>query len=521
MKKTVKNILFDLPTAWEAEIEGFNAVVTSIDYDSREIKKGSLFVALSGKSFDGHAFIPEAISKGAVAVVGSQPLSLWEHLSVPYIHVADTRIALAWISASFYDFPAHEMVVIGVTGTDGKTTTANLIYQILRTNGIHAGMISTVNAQIGDEVLDTGFHVTTPEAPAIQGYLKKMVNADITHVVLETTSHGLAQDRVVGCEYDIGVVTNITHEHLDFHGDYKNYLAAKAKMLQMLANTRAKSSGEIRLSVLNKDDISFEPLNALIETKKVDYSLSSPADVWAENILQSSTGSIFQACGKDFKVDIETNLPGDYNISNCLAAIAATVLGLGIDPQIAAKGVAELKAVPGRMEKIELGQPFQAIVDFAHTPNALERSLETTRKMTNGRVIAVFGSAGLRDRQKRRMMAAVSARLADITILTAEDPRTESLDDILLEMENAAVKEGAILGENLFSVPDRGMAIEKALLLANDDDLVVSCGKGHEQSMCFGETEYLWDDRTAMRSALAKYLGIPGPEMPYLPTQDK
>ncbi len=521
MKKTLKNILFNLPILWESGGKGFNTFATGIEYDSREVKKGSIFVALEGKNFDGHLFIPEAIAKGAVAIVGSQSHSWWENISVPYIQVTDTRIALAWISASFYDFPAREMMVIGVTGTDGKTTTANLIYQILRTSGIQAGIITTVNAQIGDEVLDTGFHVTTPEAPAIQRYLHKMVLAGITHVVLETTSHGLAQDRVVGCEYDIAVVTNITHEHLDFHGNYTNYLAAKAKMFQMLASTSAKSKGEIRLSVLNKDDISFVPLNELIETRKVEYSLTSKADVWAENIQQNNTGSLFMACGKDFQVAIETNLPGEYNISNCLAAIAATILGLGIDPKVAASGIAAMKAIPGRMELIVLGQPFQAIVDFAHTPHAIDKALRTARQMTNGRVITVFGSAGLRDRQKRRMMASVAAELADITILTAEDPRTENLDEILAEMEKAATEKGAVVGKNLFLIPDRGKAIEHAVVMAEDNDLVIACGKGHEQSMCFGEIEYSWDDRIAMQSALARRLGIPGPVMPYLPTRDK
>ncbi len=514
-------ILAAVPFKWISKGKIENLPVSGVEFDSRQVKPGSIFFALTGKNVDGHSFIPKVILMGANAIFGSQPLDTWFDLPVPYIQVEDTRRALALTSAAFYDYPARDMTVIGVTGTDGKTTTANLLYQILRTTGLKAGMVSTVNAQIGDDILDTGFHVTTPEAPAIQYYLYKMRAAGITHVILETTSHGLAQDRVLGCEYDLGIVTNITHEHLDYHGDYQNYFNTKARLFEMLSMTEKKTSGEIRLAVLNKDDGSYEMLEQLISTPKISYSIREKTDFWAEEIVHLPERTQFVACNKAFRVFINTHLPGDFNISNCLAAFSAAVAGLGIDPKTAAKGIAEMKAVPGRMELIDLGQPFQAIVDFAHTPNAIDKALRTARQMTNGRVIAVFGSAGLRDRQKRRMMAAVSAELADITILTAEDPRTENLAEILSEMEYAATEKGSVLGQNLFLVADRGKAIEQAILMAQDSDLVIACGKGHEQSMCFGEIEYPWDDRTAMRAALAKSLGIPGPQMPYLPTREK
>ena len=218
---------------------------------------------------------------------------------------------------------------------------------------------------------------------------------------------------------------------------------------------------------------------------------------------------------------VSTNLLGDYNVSNCLAAFAAAVEGLGIDPAVAAQGIAALPGIPGRMEQIDLGQDFTAIVDFAHTPNALKVALEQARKMTKGRVIAIFGSAGLRDREKRRLMAEVSVGLADITILTAEDPRTESLEGILAEMAGAAAGKGGVEGKSFYRVPDRGEAIRLGVKLAKAGDLVIACGKGHEQSMCFGETEYPWDDRTAMKAALAERLGIKGEKMPELPTSKK
>jgi len=529
------------------------------------VKPGALFVACTGGATDGHKYIPDAIAKGAAVVVGEQALA---GLAVPYIQVENSRRSLAHLAAAFYGYPARRLTMIGVTGTDGKTTTTNLLYQILLTAGIKAGMISTVNAVIGDQVLDTGFHVTTPDAPDVQRYLSMMAAAGLTHVVLETTSHGWAQYRIDACEFDIGVVTNITHEHLDYHGSYESYRAAKARLFQSLAETQDKPQGNPRLAVLNRDDRSYEYLSSVIQSainhqlfaisqrlSAISYGLGEGADVRAENIVYDASGSQFtimvaqSATIKNDKqrVAINSKLIGAFNISNCLATLTTAVTGLGIDPEIAARSIAEFPGVPGRMERIELGQPFTAIVDFAHTPNALRVALETARGMLNisprsgeereekikpsrasllrgekrGRIIAIFGSAGLRDREKRRMMAEVSAELADISVLTAEDPRTESLDDILVEMEAGARSRGGAEGETFFRVPDRGEAIRFGVRLARDGDIVITCGKGHEQSMCFGTIEYPWDDRVAMRAALSELMGVEGPRMPFLPTRGK
>lgn len=504
----------DIVVRFEREDNYADVDITGIQFDSRKVTSGNLFVALSGDSVDGHNFISAALDKGAAAVVGTKDLKL----SVPYLKVEDSREALAYLAASFYDHPGRKLTVIGVTGTDGKTTTSNLIFQILKTAGIKAGLVSTVNAIIGDEVIDTGFHVTTPEATEVQQLLASMVEAGLTHVVLETTSHGLAQHRVTGCEYDIAVVTNITHEHLDYHGTYESYRDAKARLFTMLQDTTTKKMGNPRLAVLNADDVSFEYLNGMIKGNKCSYSAKGNGMVNASSIRYSPNGTDFVVELKKAIVSIHCNLPGDFNVSNCLAAFTTAVEGLGIDAEVAAKGLAQLPGVDGRMEWIDLGQPFSAIVDFAHTPNALLRAIETARQMTHGRVIAVFGSAGLRDRQKRRMMAETSVRLADITILTAEDPRTESLDDILAEMADEAIKAGGIEGQTFFRVPDRGDAIRLGVKLAQPGDLVMPCGKGHEQSMCFGEVEYPWDDRTALRAALSEHMNVRGPLMPVLPT---
>jgi UDP-N-acetylmuramoyl-L-alanyl-D-glutamate--2,6-diaminopimelate ligase len=452
-------------------------------------------------------------------------------MGVRGIIVPDSRLALGRLAAAWHGFPSRQLVLIGVTGTDGKTTTASLIHSILLAAGLKAGLISTVNAVIGDETLDTGFHVTTPEAMDVQGYLARMVRAGLTHCVLEVTSHGLAQRRVAGCDFDVAVVTNITHEHLDFHKTYENYRAAKGLLFSGLSAAQRKP-GVPKAGVVNADDGSFDYLSGVLKETRYAYSLRAAADVVARHIRFAPDATHFDAAFSNLRspISISTPLAGAYNVSNCLAAIAATVLALGLPPEAAQRGIANLKGVPGRMERIDLGQPFTAIVDFAHTPNALRRAIETAREMIRtakdadsavqgaSRVITVFGSAGLRDVEKRRMMAETSAELADLTLLTAEDPRTESLDNILEMMAYGARSRGGIEGRTFFRVPDRAEALRLAVRLARPGDIVLACGKGHEQSMCFGETEYPWDDRTAMRAALAELLGVSGPQMPRLPT---
>ena len=497
-------------------------LIHRIVLDSRQVQPGDLFVALVGGNVDAHRFIPEAIRRGAAAVVGTQAIEIED---APYMRVPaeDARLILARLSAALYDYPAQQMLMIGVTGTDGKTTTCNLVYHILRAAGISTAMISTVNAIIGDVTVDTGFHVTTPEAPEIQRYLAWMRLSGISHVVLEATSHGLVQDRVAECYFDLGIVTNITHEHLDYHGSYEAYRAAKARLFTSLSQTPDKPFPAPRAAVLNRDDPSYAYLASLTEVAQITYGLDPQADWRPSEISFLSNGCRFIAVGKNHAgkpvhLPLSMRLVGDYNISNALAAVALCIQGLGIDPEAVRQGVASLPGVPGRLEIIDLGQPFTAIVDFAHTPNALKRTLETARQLTDGQVIAVFGSAGLRDREKRRMMAEVSTALADITILTAEDPRTESLDSILEEMAQGALGKGGVEGVSFWRVPDRGDALRQAVALARPGDLVIACGKGHEQSMCFGEIEYPWDDRTALRAALSERLGIAGPDMPVLPT---
>lgn len=509
-----------------------NIIYNAVALDSREVKPGAIYVALKGLSSDGHAYIANAIENGAVAVIGSAE-NLPE-LPIPYIRVSDAREAMAWAAAALYDFPARDLVTIGVTGTDGKTTTATILYHILKEAGLTAGMITTVSALINGQEIDTGFHVTTPESPDVQRFLAQMRDSGVTHAILEVTSHGLAQKRVSAVDFDIAVVTNITHEHLDYHKTREDYFAAKARLFENLGKNERKTEP---LAILNFDDPdSYQFLEPRIKAKKVAYAPENPdyaAFATISAIKSSPSGLELEMRFREMpnprdnqSISVRSPLIGKYNAANILAATSAAIYGLEILPETAAAGVAKCGYISGRMELISLGQPFFAMVDFAHTPNALAKALDSARALLTehdpdnpgARVIAVFGSAGLRDREKRRMMPAVSIRKADITILTAEDPRTESLDEILNQMAEEAIANGGIRNETFFIEPDRGSAIRRAVRLARPGDLVFALGKGHEQSMCFDQTEYPWDDRVAMRSALAELLNVPGPEMPYLPT---
>lgn len=492
------------------------AEITGIAWDSRKVRPGDAFFALVGESADGHRYIPQAIESGAAAVIGTQPDLA---LSVPYVQITgDDRLALAQFASAFYDHPSRKLIVIGITGTDGKTTTTNMVYQILKAAGLSVGMISTVNAVIGDETLDTGFHVTTPESPDIQRYLAQMVAAGLTHVVLETTSHGLAQQRVAEVDYDLAAVTNVTHEHLDYHRTYEGYLAAKGLLFEALSNREASVKAGEPLAILNKDDESYAHLAAITQAKQLSYSTQEGADLWADEIENTPSELRFRVHGPGKTFTIRTALIGRYNVSNSLAALGLTVFGLSVPVETAQKAYENMPVVPGRMEALEMGQDFLAIVDFAHTPNGIRQALSTAREMTQGRLIAVFGSAGLRDVEKRKMMPEIATGIADEIFLTAEDPRTESLEQILDDMAEGAQRAGGVEGETFWREPDRGTAIRKAVARAQQGDMVIVCGKGHEQSMCFGTVEYPWDDRTALKSALADLLNVAGPEMPVLPT---
>lgn len=489
--------------------------------DSREVAPGSLFVAVPGLQQDGHRFIPQALANGAAAVLGSHPLALlaergwWppgtDPAAVPYVQVAHSREALAWLSAALHGFPSQDLTVLGVTGTDGKTTTCAILESIL-SQSARVGVVTTVGARMAGQEQETGFHVTTPEAPAVQAFLAQMREAGCGFAVVESTSFGLDQRRVAAVAFDVAAVTNITHEHLDIHGSYEAYRAAKALLFRSLFHTQPKP-GVPRVAVLNRDDSSYAPLRAVLAEEQArpgaprveiyDYSLEDPgARVCARRLEFLPDVTRFELVGPGGSFRLETRLIGRFNVANILCA-ASGALALGISPAQIRQGVAALPGVLGRMQRMDAGQEFLAVVDFAHSPVSLERALETLRPLVGpgGRLIAIFGSAGLRDRAKRRLMGRVSGRLADFTVITAEDPRTEDLAAINREIA-AGVAEHA--GPEQYTiVPDRAEAIRFGVAMARSGDVVASFGKGHERSMCFGETEHPWNEQEAMLAALA------------------
>lgn len=553
----LKQLLADLPGVI-ATTGDPDCAVTHIVSDSRQVTPGALFVAYRGLGLDGHRFIPDALARGAIALAGEQPAE--PGLPAPYVQVTDGRSALAWLNAAWYGHPSRSMALVGITGTDGKTTTANLLHSILQAAGRRSGLISTVNAVIGVQTYDTGLHTTTPDAADVQRYLAQMRDAGAEIAVLETTSHGLAQHRVTGCAFDVAVVTNITHEHLDFHGSYAAYRDAKALLFRWLseqspAHAKKPAFPELlKTAVLNRDDSSFEFLTALPAEQVVTYGVEAEATgrleegeteklrhsshvetptlaLMASQICHTPSGTHFDIQfaaslnspihrSISLPLPIVTSLVGDFNIANILAATGAA-LALGIEPAAIQAGIAALAGVPGRMERIDRGQAFTAIVDFAHTPNALARALETARGLTHpgGRVIVVFGSAGLRDREKRRLMGEVAARQADYTVITAEDPRTEDLAGIMAETAAALLAAGRVEGQDFVRIADRQRAILHAVQQARPDDIVIVCGKGHEQSMCFGAVEHPWRDQAALDWAVGVLLNRAPAEPPYvLPT---
>jgi UDP-N-acetylmuramoyl-L-alanyl-D-glutamate--2,6-diaminopimelate ligase len=483
-----------------------NVEITAITVDSRAVIQGALFVAVPGTNVDGHDFIEAAVDAGAAAIIGERaPSDVTSAVGDrPYVQVADARQAFGQLQAAWQGFPARQLTLVGVTGTDGKTTTVNLIHALLSAAGHPTGMISTVNARIGDRSSSTGLHVTTPPANEVQRYLAEMVEAETTHAVLEVTSHGLAQHRLAGCNFDVAVVTNVTHEHLDYHGSMEAYLDAKARLFRNLAAHERKGD-QPKVAVLNADDpVSFDYLRAIPVDRRYSYGVENDsAAVWARDVGHDAAGLTFTLTSPWGEAALRTPLVGLYNVHNALAAVTAA-LALGVPLATIRATLAEFGGVPGRMERIDAGQRFTAIVDFAHTPNALQRALETAQDLVDGRgrVIVVFGSAGLRDREKRRLMGEVAAAHADLTVITAEDPRTEPLGEIMAAIAAPLCEAGRREGVDFWRVADRGEALRQAVALARPGDVVLACGKGHEQSMCFGVTEYPWDDRKALHLAL-------------------
>jgi UDP-N-acetylmuramoyl-L-alanyl-D-glutamate--2,6-diaminopimelate ligase len=462
--------------------------VTALAYDSRRVAPGTLFFAVPGIHVDGHDFVPEAVAGGAVAVVVEHEL---EGVWVPQLVVANSRHALADAADEWFGRPSERLTVIGVTGTDGKSTVTALAAEMLWACRWHPGQIGTVQIGIFDDILPNEDRNTTPEALELQELLARMVDAGNDSVVMEATSHALALGRTRNCRFDVGVVTTVTSEHLEFHGTVEAYRAAKALLVE-----------EAPVAVLNADDASVDYYRERARGRVITYAIDRPADLRAGHLRSDSTGTSFHLESPRWHGEVRLAMPGRFNVSNALAALGA-VEALGLDVHHASTALEITSGVPGRMERVDAGQPFTVIVDYAHTADALEKMLETLRPLTRGRLIVVFGSAGERDPTKRAPMGRVAAEGADLVVVTDEDPRLEDPRAINEAIAEGAREAGAVDGERLWVIDDRREAIAHAIGLARESDLLLLAGKGHEASIFYGTEKRPWDDRAVARDALA------------------
>jgi UDP-N-acetylmuramoyl-L-alanyl-D-glutamate--2,6-diaminopimelate ligase len=472
-----------------------DAEVRSIAYDSRRVEPGALFVAIPGFHRDGHEFVPDAVARGAVAVVAERPV----RVPVPLAVVADSRLALSALAAEFFDHPTRRLPIVGVTGTDGKTTTVHLVSDVLEAAGERTGFQTTVDFKLCDNTWANESRQTTQEALEIHQFFAELLVAGGTWGVLEATSHALALRKLAHVDLDIAVFTNLTPEHLDFHGTMQEYLAAKGILFEML--DRSADKGVPKAAVLNADDPHWRYLADRTAQRVLTYGVDALADVQGQITGEAADGTRFTLAYQKARVDVHLPLIGRFNVSNALAAAAA---GLATGATLDAVRLALERASPvvGRLQRVESGQPFSVVVDYAHTPDSLRKILTLLRPLTAGEVIAVFGSAGERDRGKRAAMGKIAAELADYFVITQEDPRLEDRAEILRDIERGAIDGGARRGERYEVIDDRKQAIAHAIARAKAGDTVVACGKGHERSIIEGERKTPWDEAGAARDAL-------------------
>ena len=494
-------------------IAGAPGTIAGVTSDSRDVVAGSLFVAVPGFETDGHRFLGDAIERGATALlVQADRRHLWEPFAanpnVAVVSVPDTRRALARAAAAFYGEPARKLGVIGVTGTDGKTSVVHLIAHVLEAAGRRAGHMSSVSFRAAGEAVPNASHMTTLEAPAIQAQLAAMVEGGIRYAVIEASSHGLALHRVDACDFDVAVFTTLSSDHLDFHETLDAYRDAKGRLFRMLDESPGKE-GVPKTAVLNADDPASEYFRKQTSAPAMTYAIDAQADVRAEAIGRSGAGLTFRLLTPAGSADVAVRLAGRFNVYNCLAA-AAVGLSQGLRLDEVVRGLQSFPGVPGRLEGIDAGQPFAVVVDIASTPEALRRVLEVLRPDTSGRLLAVFGCAGERDPARRAGMGRAAAELADFTVLTNEDPRREDPDAIIETIASGLHEAGRQEPRDFVRITDRRAALRYAFDNANAGDTVLLAGKGTEQSIVIGQEHHAWDEAKVARELLAELAGGSG-----------
>lgn len=475
-----------------------------ISHDSRRVGRGDIFVAIPGATADGNSFIGSAIARGASAVVVQDDRrAAWEAQVVPgvaFVGVPDARAALAEAAAGLYGEPAVTLGMVGVTGTDGKTTTTHLVAHVLSACGLRAGYLSSVAFSDGESAVLNASHMTTLEASDVQRELRRIADAGARYAAVEASSIGLELHRVDRCEFDVAVFTNLTPDHLDFHGTMDAYGAAKAKLFAMLAQSPDK--GLAKAAVVFADDPASElMLTAAPGVPPVRYSLRDGGDITANELRSDGLGMRFVLRASGRSIEARAPLLGDYNVANCLAA-AAVAMSQGVPVSDAADALASFRGVPGRMEHIDEGQPFAVIVDIASTEPAMRNVLRALRPATSGKLIVVFGAAGERDVARRSGIARAAAEGADFAVIANEDPRSEDPDAIIAEIARALDGAGWREGTRFVREPDRRRAIALAFERAGADDTVLLAGKGTEQSIVIGREHLPWDERVVARELL-------------------
>ncbi|MBN1290922.1 MAG: UDP-N-acetylmuramoyl-L-alanyl-D-glutamate--2,6-diaminopimelate ligase [Candidatus Latescibacteria bacterium] len=461
-----------------------NVNIESLQYDSRKVTNGSLFIAVKGFTIDGNSFIADAVRKGTAAILTAEPCEID---TIPVIRVPDIRKTMAIVSDRFYGSPQNALVMTGITGTNGKTTTSYMVKSIFEAGGFRCGLIGTISHLVADKKIQASN--TTPEAPDIHSYLASMVAAHQSACVMEVSSHALELSRVYGIKYRAAAFTNITRDHLDFHGSIERYLDAKSILFSSLPGDSA--------AVINRDDrYSDHIINVSRDCEIFTYGFDDVSDIRPISYELNSNGSKFRLYAPVGEIEVSLKIPGRFNISN---AMAATGIGIacGFPKEIIAKGFMNMEPVKGRFETVDEGQPFSVFIDYAHAPDALERILTSVRELTSGRLISVFGCGGDRDRGKRPIMGEISTRIADVSVITSDNPRSENPMDII---QNILQGISGNKGYEIF--PDRADAIKYALEAANPGDAVVIAGKGHEDYQVTGTVRKHFDDAETARQIL-------------------
>ena len=480
--------------AFQGEVK-LDMPITGVNYDSRKVEPGNIFVCISGFKVDGHQYIADAISKGAVGIVAEKEIIVPEGIEV--INVENTRKALPIIAKNFYKNPASKFNLIGVTGTNGKTTTTFLIEAILREYGQKVGLIGTIENRIGDQSFPTTH--TTPESLDLQRLFSVMAAEVVTYGVMEVSSHALDLGRVDGVEYDVAVFTNLTQDHLDYHPNMDEYLQAKAILFNRLGETNIK--GRAKYCVINGDDPYGKLVAAKTKAPIITYGIKPTNDIFASQVEIKATGVSFVVNYNEIAFTLELKLTGLFSVYN---ALAACTVGLQekIEPEIIKRALEQLTGVAGRFESVIAGQDFAVIVDYAHTPDSLENILLTAKEFAKRNIITVFGCGGDRDRTKRPLMGEKVAQYSNYCIITADNPRTEDPKQIIADIIPGVSKH--MKQDRYTVIENREAAIHQAINMATTDDIVIIAGKGHETYQIIGDTVFPFDDRIVAREALEK-----------------